>query len=78
VAYSGEAQQQNDVAAHRRGSCEFHGAIGSELPPKPPASRRFSMDSTTRAQVRPDWKSYSILQSCSKCCLVHVIVPGPA
>ena len=52
VAYSGEAQQHNDVGAHRRGSCEFHGTIGSELPPKAPASRRFSMDSSTCAQVR--------------------------
>lgn len=54
VAYSGEGQQHNDVGARRRGSCEFHGAIGSKLPPKPPASRRFSMDSTARAQGAND------------------------
>lgn len=51
VAYGGEAEQHDDAGAHRRGSCDFHGAIGSELPPKAPASRRFSMDSSTRAQV---------------------------
>ena len=46
VAYGGELHGQGEA---RRGSCDFHGVIGSDLPPKPPASRRFSMDSSARA-----------------------------
>lgn len=51
VAYESAVPNPHEGGA-RRGSCEFHGAPGVELPPKPPASHRFSMDSTTQPQVR--------------------------